>query len=286
MNWFTLALLSAVFFTTLNLSQRKLAIDSRYPRAISFLFNLAAICFSLVYFFSTGAYKNIRLPSVSEAWIYLGLAALFYGLFERGRYYAAKSLNASSLSIISNVSLFVAFTGSVFLYSEALTLKKIVGSVLIFLSLILVSYSKRIKFGSLKAIGIGVVVNVMLGLGWMLDKKGVQYFSADMYNIFVWTAPIFFVIFPKIKFSEIRYELRMASWKILVPAFLNVAGYLLQLKAMAIGNATQIIPIVQTSTLMTVLFGILILNEKEHVLKKIFAGFLALIGSYFLIGVV
>lgn len=279
-------MLSMFFFTALNLVQRKLAIDTKYPRALSFLFNMSAIFFTVVYFFASGVYRNIVLPTDPKAWMYVIIALSFYGLFERGRYIAAKNLTASTLSIVGTVSLLVAFTGSIFIYSESLTVIKIIGAVMIFIALFLISYSRSHGRENLKNIAFGVFLYVLLGIAWMLDKKGTMYFGAVMYSMFVWILPIVFVIFPKIKISEIRYELKVASWKILVPAFINVVGYLLQLKALESGNATQILPIVQTSTLLTVIAGVVLLGEKDSLLKKIFAGILALIGSYFLIGVV
>ncbi|KKU23262.1 MAG: hypothetical protein UX34_C0013G0017, partial [Candidatus Woesebacteria bacterium GW2011_GWF1_46_13] len=56
-----------------------------------------------------------------------------------------------------------------------------------------------------------------------------------------------------------------------------------QLKALELQEATRVIPIVQTSTLTTVLAGVVLLNEKEHLVKKVIAGFTAFAGVYFLI---
>lgn len=286
MNWLTLAILSMVFFTILNLIQRILAVNTKYPRALSFLFNICAIFFTLIYFFGAGVYKKITLPSSPWAWVFVFIALSLYGLFERGRYIAAKKLNASTLSIINTVSLVVAFTGSIFLYSETLTFINGTGAMMIFISLFLISYSKNEPIGKIKDIGFGILLFTLLGLAWMLDKKGATYFGADFYSMLVWVLPIVFVIFPGIRLKEIKYELRVASWKILVPALVNVIGYLLQLKALEVGNATQILPIVQASTLLTVIAGILFLGEREAIGKKIFAGTLALIGSYLLVGAV
>lgn len=275
-----------VSFAILNLSQRVLAVDTKYPRALSFLFNICAIFFTVIYFYFSGVYRNIKIPTDPWAWIYVFIALSFYGLFERGRYIAAKKLNASTLSIINTVSLLVAFTGSIFLYSESLTPIKGVGALMIFIALFLISFSKKEKLADIKDIGFGVLLFTILGLAWMLDKKGAVYFGADFYSMLVWVLPIVYVIFPKIKMSEIKYELRVASWKILIPALVNVVGYLLQLKALEVGNATQILPIVQVSTLLTVVAGIAFLGERDAMMKKILASILALIGSYFLVGVV
>ena len=54
------------------------------------------------------------------------------------------------------------------------------------------------------------------------------------------------------------------------------------LKALEIGDATRVIPTVQTSTLLAIILGILLLGEKEHALQKVSAGVIALLGVYFL----
>ncbi len=286
MHWLTLTVASMVFFTILALVQRKIAVESRFPMSTAILFNLSAIFFAFLLFVMTGSYKNLSFPRDPSAWIYLTLAVAMYGLFERGRFFAAKQLDASTLSIISNVSLAVAFTGSIFLYSESFTGIKIAGALMIFIALVIISYQKKFQVGSISAILLGVLIYTLLGLGWMLDKKGANYFGANVYNLFVWALPIVFILMPKVNLAELKYEFKKSNWSFVIPSFLNAAGYFLQLKAMETGNATQIIPIVQTSTLLTVVAGIVIMGERNGIVKKIFAAILALIGSYLLIGVV
>jgi drug/metabolite transporter (DMT)-like permease len=286
MTWLNLTFLSVLFFTLLPLFQRKVAVKSRFSRATAVLFVLSTAPFCVAILLMNGSLKNLRFPSDPLAWVSLLAAVVFYGLFERGRFIAAKKLEASTLSVISNVSLIVAFIGSMFFYSETLTLLKLVGALMIFTALLAISYQGKMKLTSLKNTLIGVLVYSLLGLGWMLDKKGANYFGADIYNFLAWILPIVIVIFPKIKISELKYEIKNTGAILIIPAFLNVAGYFLQLKAMETGNATQIIPIVQTSTLLTVIAGIIFLGEKDAVVKKIFAAVLALIGSYLLVGAV
>ena len=286
MGWFALALSSVVFFTTLNLLQRVLAVKSRDPRAMSLVFNFIAAILATLIFFVTGSHKNFSLPTGYSAWITLAVACLMYGLYERGRFYAAKYLEASTLIIVLNISVVVAFIGSLFLYSEPLSLRKLIGATLILIALSLVSYNKKsFKRGSrvLKGIMIGFLISVFLGIGWMLDKLGAAYFNANTYSILVWTIPIAIIYFPYIKLATLKNELKVTSWKIAVLALLNVIGYLLQLKALELQEATRVIPIVQTSTLTTVLAGVVLLNEKEHLVKKVIAGFTAFAGVYFLI---
>ena len=112
---------------------------------------------------------------------------------------------------------------------------------------------------------------------------GTRYFNANTYNIFAWCAPLLFIVFPGIDIKIIKKELRIASWKVFVLAGFNVFGYLFQLKALELSEATKIIPIIQTSTLFTVLAGILFLKERENVPRKLIAGVIAVVGVFLLV---
>lgn len=286
MAWFFYALSSIVFFTTLNLLQRVLAVDSKNQRAMAVVFNLIAGLLATSIFVFTGSYKNFTLPTNYSAWIALGVAAFMYAVFERGRFYAAKLLDASVFTIIGNVSVVVAFIGALFLYSETLTINKLLGTLLVLSALILVSCKKRTKEKtsiSAKGILVGIVVSTFLGLGWMLDKMGATYFNSNTYSILIWLIPIPLIYFPYIEIRKLRDESKVGSWKVFVLAGVNVVGYLLQLKALELQEATRVIPIVQTSSLFTVLFGILLLKERENILRKIIAGTIAFTGVYFLL---
>jgi drug/metabolite transporter (DMT)-like permease len=204
-------------------------------------------------------------------------------MFERYKFFAIKLLDASVFTTIINISVLVAFVGSLFLYSETLTAQKLLGGLLIIGALLTVSLNSKAKKSSIKGMLIAVPISIILGLGWMLDKKGAQLFHANTYNILVWAIPVIFIYLPYMKLDEIKTELRITSWKIVLLAGLNVVGYLMQLKALEIAEATRVIPIVQTSTLFTVLLGIILLKERDFIGRKIIAGVMAIIGVFLLI---
>ncbi|MBU0708957.1 DMT family transporter [Patescibacteria group bacterium] len=283
MSWIFLAFGSVIFFTTLNLLQRVLALDSKNPRAMAIVFNSIAALIALLIFTLTGAFRDFVIPSSPKAWIALLIASFCYAMFERGRFIAAKLLDASVLTTIMNIAVLVAFVGAIFFYSEPLTTNKLLGGALIIGALFLVSINNKTKKSSREGVIVAVVISIMLGLGWMLDKLGTQFFNASTYNIFVWTIPIIFIYFPHIKLQKIKMELKMASWKVFALAGLNVVGYLMQLKALETAEVTRVIPIVQTSTLFTILLGIILLKEREHIPRKIVAGLMAIAGAFFLI---
>jgi len=283
MNGIVFALGSIVFFTILCLLQRKLAIEVNNPRAMSIIFNANASVVAILIFFLTGSQTNFMLPTKTEAWIVLAIVCLLYGLFERGRFVAAKLVDASTMATVGSVSTLVAFVGSIFLYSETLTLSKFGGVLLILISLVLVSIAKTENKSNTKNILITLLVYTTLGLGWMLDKKGTMLFNASTYNILVWTVPLIFVYFPKIGFQQLKEEYKKVSGRVFILASVNVLAYFLELKAFETMEATTVLPIVQTSTIFTIVLAIFLLNEKQNVLKKLIAGILSFVGVYLLV---
>ena len=286
MNWLIYTLGSVLFYTAMNLIQKVVADKSGSPRASGFIFNFFAAAITLVIFlFNHQLGELFSKPQNASAWIFLGLGGLFYGLFERSRYQAAQLLDASIFTTILTFGTLVAFIGSSILYQEPITTYKLIGASLILISLVLAAHDKRKnkKKISKKGLLIGLMVSTFMGLGWMLDKMGTRYFGASVYSVYAWVFGLPIVFFPSINMDKLKIEF-LRSWQsLLFLAGLNALGYLFQLEAISMAEATRVIPMVQTTTLLTVIFGIVILKEKDNIPQKIIAAILALVGTYFLI---
>lgn len=282
MTWLYLSIASALCFSALGLFSRIVSVDSKNPRAFSLAFNLTTICMAILLFLITGAYKRIILPTQTEAWVYFLIGGFFYGMFERWRFYATKALDASIYSIMTNLSVVIAFIMSLFLYQETLTISKFLGFIFIMLSLFLIIDRKKSKI-SLKAIFLGLITSTLLGVANAVDKKGAIYFSPEMYNLLLWTVPFIVLYYPSININDIKREFRKFSWKIVLLSFFNFFGYYLMLRALFMAEAIKVIPIVQISTIFTVIAGIFLLNEKDQIPKKIIASVIAVLGVYLLV---
>jgi uncharacterized membrane protein len=282
MSWISLTFSSIVFFTLQNLLQRKIAIKSDNPRMTALVFNILSVFFALVVYFLTGSYTRISLPQAPVAWVFLFISVVCYGLFERLRFTVARLIDASVFSIIFNISILTGFIGALVLYHETLTPGKLLGAGLIIIALGLASDYRRQKI-SKKGIYLAILICTLTGIGVTLDKMGAIYFTADTYQVLVWVLPLSLIIFPLFKAREIIREIKNSTWKMYVMAILNVLGYWLQLRALAISEASRIIPLVNTSTLFTILAAIIFLGERSDLKKKIIAGIITVVGVYLLI---
>ncbi|EKE13784.1 MAG: hypothetical protein ACD_12C00820G0001 [uncultured bacterium] len=281
MTWLYLSLATAFCYACLNIFSRVVSVDSKNPRALSIAFNLVSTVMALILLLLTGSFKNFSLPTQAEAWVYFLIAAFFYGIFERLRFFATKMLDASIYSIIGNISVIIAFSISLILYNETLTISKFAGSFLILLSLLMVVEIKKSKI-SVKSLVVGLIASIAVGIAMGLDKKGATFFNPEVYNLLLWVAPLIILYVPGITFKEINDEFKKFSWKIYLLSFFNFIGFYLGLKAFLLAEATKVIPVIQLSTIMTVIAGIFLLKEKNNLFKKIIAGIIAVIGVFLL----
>lgn len=282
MNWLYLSLGSVICYTCLNIFSRLVSVDSKNPRALSFAFNLVSIFMAVVLFLLTSSYKNLSLPVKAEGWLYLLIASFFFGIFERLRFFATKLLDISTYSIISNITVIVAFAFSLFLYSETLSLSKSIGFLLILASLFLVVDRKKSKV-NIKGLIVGLSASFAAGIGMGLDKIGATFFNPEVHNVLLWIIPFIVVFFPYIKINDIIIEFKKFSWKILLLAFFNFSGYYFGLKAFFLVAGTMVVfPIIQTTTIITVMAGIFLFKEKNNLFKKILSGVIAVIGVFLL----
>jgi len=287
MTWLVYTVLATLGFATMNLLQRVVAIDSQYPRAATAIFSFMGTLVALVIFSLTESLQSFVLPTQPQAWIAFAVAGLFYGLFERNRFRVAKLLPASVWSTMLNFSVLVAFVGSAVLYNETVNLRVILGALLIITALIVVSYKKtqvkEVRSISQQAMMFALLVMTVLGIGWSLDKMGSQYFGPGAYNVLIWGVPLVVIIFPSIKWSKLRHEFAKAWKSMIVLTLVNTTAYYFMLKALEVSAATKVIPLVQTSTLITVFLGIWLLKETERIPQKIAAAVLAVAGVFLLV---
>lgn len=279
--WLVYAVVSMLFFGVLYLVQRSIAVDSKNYQASSLAFNLASALIAIFIYFFRGGVAAFTLPQDPQAYIFASIAIIFYGLFERLRFKAAGGVEASENAILGNLAFVVGFVISFFLYQEQLTLLKIVGAFLVLCGLLIVSWQPNLKLISRGSLLV-IFNQILLGIALSLDKMGSRYFKPEFYGIIIWIIPLFIIALPRFPLSAVRSEFKTQSKSLWLMAFLNVAGYYSLLQAYLTAEAVRVIPIVQSSSLISVVLAVFILKERDRLPQKIFASLLAIAGVYLL----
>lgn len=275
--WLILSIAAVLMFTAVNLLMRIMAIKSIQPRTFSFIFNCWSALFAvIILFIERPSFAKINhVPAVQI--LLIAAAALFYGLYERTHFLARKHIDASTTAIIFRLSPVIAFIGSLIILKESIELPKLMGAAFLLGSSLLVVH-KNPQLKAHRALWIALFSASALGLAWMIDKPASVGIPASFYSVILWTLPLLIIAFPSLSIHQLAKELKIGGWKIALTAFLNVFGFVLYLKALALADASQVILIAQSSATLVVLGGIIFLKERSHLGRKLIAGALMLIG--------
>ena len=256
---------------------RVLGIKSGNARIFSLVFNLWGAFFALIGFMlQGGSFAQLAIVNPST-FVLLMLAVLFYGLYERIQFVARKGIDASSLTVIYQLSPVVGFFGALLFLGEQFSIIKLVGATLtIGSSLLLVYKNPTLRIS--RPVIYAFICAILLGVASVVDKPASAQLSSTIYTFLIWVLPLVVVAFPKVEKKQFLKEFRIGGWKVAFTALLNVLGFICFIQAITLADASRVIPIIYTSSIFTVLGGIFFLGERDHIGRKISAAIIACIG--------
>ncbi len=266
-------LLSALF----NQSYKKTTNNMKNPGALTILIQLiaASFCIFLIPFF------ELKFPKDYKTYIFLLLAIIFYTLNNRLSTTSRSGVDASIYSVIKQLAnVFMIFFG-ILIFKEKFMLNKFLGSFLIISSNVLVLYKKG-KFVFNKYVLFGVIANVCMAIGMMIDVNYSLEFNLPIYVLAILIIPsIIIFLIERIKIKDIINEYKKNNrFNIFITSFLWCFMFILKIKAYQLGNITLVAPLTSLSVMLTVLFSYLFLGEKDNLKNKIIAGIMILIGIF------
>lgn len=275
--WLIFAILAALMFTAQNLLMRILAVKSVHPRTFSFVFNSWGTLFAAMLFL-------IERPSLSSlvqiSWTQWGLVAgatLGYGLYERTHFLVRKELDASTTAILFRLTPVITFIGAILFLHEPLSMAKLGGAALLIGASVLVVHN-NLKLRASRAVWIAIFAATMLGLAGVIDKPASVGIPANIYSVALWGLSLIIVAFPSLSMGQLTQEFHIGGWKVALTALLNVVGFVFYVQALSLADASLVTPVSSSSGIMVVLGGIIFLNERTHLKKKLIAGLLMLMG--------
>lgn len=222
---------------------------------------------------------EIKFPSDYKVYIFLFLAIIFYTLNDRLSTTSRSGLEASSYSILKQLSnVFMIFTGILF-FKEKFILNKFIGALIIIFSNVLVFYNKKsLKFN--KYLILGVLANLSLSIALFLDVNYSKEFNLAIYVFLTSFIPCLLIfIFEKIKLKEIKKEYKNSiKLSLFLTSICFIIMMISKLKAYTLGNVFITATLTSLTVILNIIFSYFILKEKDNLIKKIIAALLITIG--------
>lgn len=249
--------------------------DGTLTVLLQFIAGLSALLLSPFFKFT--------FPTDWKVYLLLGIACIFYALSDRMNTTVRSGIEASTFSIIKQLSTVFMILAGLLFFKEQFVWKKIIGAGLIIFSNILIFYKKGNQKLD-KYVLLGILSNIIYSVALFLDVNISDSFNLAFYVALTLLVPALFItIAERVKLSNIKKEFKNGNKKaILITGLCWGTMIVVQLRAYQLGEATSVAPLCALTVIGNVLVGYLFLKERNNLLKKLIAAFL-IIMSVFLI---
>lgn len=277
MSWLAFTLLSVLISSGATILQRVLMKGDKsnpysYTIVFHFLLGFLVLAFGLM--------RGSNFSLFSGNIYFLLLAAALWGICQVFLFKALQLVEASELTIVSELSVVVTIAASIIFLKQAFTGWNVLGTVLILTSTFLVvNFRKGFKLH--KGLVYTLAMALFGGLALVIDSVNVQHYDVLAYSTFSNFLSGFFVLsfYPKALKQWKHFVQPNFLVKMLPLAVFSATQGVLYLLALAYGgNTAQVGTIRQASVIVTVMFAALFLKERGNLGKKLIAAVLVTAG--------
>lgn len=281
MDWFILALISVTTASISSLFQRVLMKGEKSdPFAYGLVFQfLSAV---LVAFFAIW-HGFVFLP-LDKIGGNLVLEAMLYAGFTLFLFKALQTTEASQVTILGSTRVFWTILVALAFLGESLDIKKIAGVFLIISAIAFVFYRKKSIYLGKGGI-FALLAAFCFGVAFANDTYILRFTEAFSYTVIAFTLPGIVILGLNpglVKKMRILFKPSILTKMIIMSFFYSTAAVTAYLAYQKGGAATQLAPIFQFSVILTVILAVILLKERDNLIKKLIGAVIATIGIIFL----
>lgn len=228
---------------------------------------------------------KFSFPTDWKVYLFLGIACIFYAISDRMNTTVRSGIEASTFSIIKQLSTVFMILAGLLFFKEPFVWKKIIGAGLIIFSNILIFYKKGNQKLD-KYVVLGIISNIAFSVALFLDVNISDNFNLAFYVALTLLIPALFItIAERIKLSNIKKEFQNGNKKaILITSLCWGTMIVVQLKAYQLGDVTSVAPLCALTVIGNVIVGYLFLKERNNLFKKLIAALLIIISVFLIKG--
>jgi len=275
-NWIALSLLAGLFSNIFNFGNRYVLKSKGDATSYAWLVGTVR----LLAFIVIALFIASPLPAISAIYV---LAAL--GLVEVVSAYvfmkmhAASHLSISSL-IVRTRLVWVPVIAMIFL-KEQLIVREYVGILILFLGLSVTISSHKLRMD--KGVKLAYLSGFIIGVLTVLMKAATSVASTAfvMISMSLPTVLIFPMLMKDPKKRLSRVLVKNAGMK-LIASFSNIAAMFFYTRALQVGPVSKVTSIYQGALILSVLAGIILLKEREDIIKKLIGSAGVIAGAFLL----
>ncbi len=279
MSWQVLIGISVFLYSVSVLLQRVLLKNEKSePISFSIFFQIGVAATTAILVLSVRG--RISLPSISGISWSLLIMTLLYALANLCIFRSLKEIEASRFTVIFSGKTVFAVIGASVLFKEYLNITQWIGALFIILGVIVVSI-KNIKLKIGKGDILAFAAAVFFGFANMNDRFLVKFFDPYSYVVVGFLLPgILLAVLNPGKISKIKnYFGKSIIYKMILLFAIYGLSAVTFFSALQIApNSSQVFSINAFTGVLTVVFAVIFLKEKDYFSRKVLGAVLSLVG--------
>ena len=217
--------------------------------------------------------------------LYFILITIFAALTSVLGFRAIQLIEASESSILISSSRLWVVLGAFIFLQEAFSMQKLIGTVVILVGITIAQWKKQ-KFVLNEGVIFALLAAFSFAITELVSFFILRKFDATSFAVYTnWLPVIALLLIRPRSFKKLAFYLkRKNAINISLVSISDISATLFLFYAYQVGrNASQIVPIMATQTIVTVFLAVIILKEKNYMLQKIAGGIFAVIGTILLL---
>ena len=274
MVWFIYAIIAIFTASLINILRRVLIKDGD-PISYSIVIQLSGALLALLF----ATWKGFEMPPIREYPLNFALVGILYAISTLFSFKALKLIEVFQAVIIFSFGTVVAIISSVVFLKEALTIQRLIGTLLIIISIFLVTKLKNfsVNRGNLYAL----VAAVCGGLATVNDTYLLRFSEAVSYTAIGFLLPgiLLLLFYPRSakKFNSfLKPKVAINMFFLTLTWVISAIAFYTAIEKGAL--ASQISPIMQSGIILTMLLAVIFLKERDNLPIKIAAGLMTIMG--------
>jgi drug/metabolite transporter (DMT)-like permease len=273
---YILPLLAGIFLAISTINDKYASQRHTSPVHITFWFWLVGVIVGLIGLFILKVEIIIDLQLILRTF----LASILLVIYTLLMYTTAKYSELSKLSLLTKSAIPVYTLGGIFLLQETLSELQYVGIILIFLAIVTININ-NLKFTLSRWTFLGILTGVLAGVVVIINKVLLGTSAPLLFQLLIgfWIVIMFFpfVLRDWIKYRRVFSKIEVVP--LVTTAVFSYLGDALIYMSYSLGGYVSISNLLpQIRTPITVIYGILFLNEKQNLKLKIIALVLFILG--------
>ncbi|MDA8226426.1 MAG: DMT family transporter [Desulfitobacterium hafniense] len=249
--------------------------------------------FSAFFMFLTGVlsipmlfWDNVILSYSINNWLLVLLSGFIYTACMTLYYKALQNIEISQVETIATTrSIWLMLLG-IILFNEKISYSNFIGTILIFSGLLVIYWNRSSLRSFNKPHLYTLLYAILISSANAIDKYFLQFFSLTLYQVVSYIIPaVLTVIIIPNTFDKFKYFLKPGKpiCVILLSCLFQMTATLSLYGSFKFGGELSVVgPLAQTSTVLTIILGIILFKEKWNIKRKIWGVSLTILGVLFI----